>query len=54
MIQFDFALNILILLHFLILPHMVKAVFIDYMGTIITQGGRDADALVYRVCKTAT
>ena len=32
---------------------MVKAVFIDYTGTIITQGGRDAEAFVYRVCKNS-
>ena len=32
---------------------MIKAVFVDYTGTIITQGGRDAEALVYRVCKNS-
>lgn len=32
---------------------MVKAVFIDYTGTIITQGGKDAEELVYRVCKNS-
>lgn len=30
---------------------MVKAVFLDYTGTIITQGGKDAETMVYRVCK---
>ena len=32
---------------------MIKAIFIDYTGTIITQGGRDAETLVYRVCKNS-
>lgn len=32
---------------------MVKAVFIDYTGTIITQGGKDAEELVYRICKNS-
>lgn len=32
---------------------MVKAVFIDYTGTIITEGGKDAEELVYRVCKNS-
>ena len=32
---------------------MVKAVFIDYTGTIITQGGKDAETMVYRVCKNS-
>ena len=30
---------------------MIKAVFIDYTGTIIMQGGKDAEEMVYRVCK---
>ena len=32
---------------------MIKAVFIDYTGTIITQGGKDAEEMVYRVCKNS-
>lgn len=32
---------------------MIKAIFVDYTGTIITQGGRDAETLVYRVCKNS-
>lgn len=32
---------------------MIKAVFIDYTGTIIMQGGKDAEELVYRVCKNS-
>ena len=32
---------------------MVKAIFVDYTGTIITQGGRDAETLIYRVCKNS-
>ena len=32
---------------------MIRAVFVDYTGTIITQGGRDAEELVYRVCKNS-
>lgn len=32
---------------------MVKAVFIDYTGTIIEQGGEDAEEMVYRVCKNS-
>ncbi|MDE6589158.1 MAG: HAD family hydrolase [Oscillospiraceae bacterium] len=33
---------------------MTKAVFIDYTGTIITQGGKDAEEMVYRVCKNSS
>ena len=32
---------------------MIKAIFVDYTGTIITQSGRDAETLVYRVCKNS-
>lgn len=32
---------------------MIKAVFIDYTGTIITQGGKDAEEMIYRVCKNS-
>lgn len=32
---------------------MIKAVFLDYTGTIITQGGKDAETMVYRVCKNS-
>ena len=32
---------------------MIKAVFVDYPGTIITQGGKDAEELVHRVCKNS-
>lgn len=33
---------------------MIKAVFIDYTGTIITEGGEDGETFVYRVCKNST
>ena len=32
---------------------MLKAIFVDYTGTIITQGGKDAETLVSRVCKNS-
>ena len=32
---------------------MIKAIFVDYTGTIITQEGKDAETLVYRVCKNS-
>ena len=32
---------------------MIKAVFIDYTGTIITEGGKDAEEMVRRVCKNS-
>lgn len=32
---------------------MIKAVFVDYTGTIITQGGKDTEEIVYRVCKNS-
>ena len=32
---------------------MIKAVFIDYAGTIIEQGGRDVEELVNRICKNS-
>ena len=32
---------------------MIKAIFVDCTGTIITQGGRDAETFVYRVCKNS-
>lgn len=32
---------------------MVKAIFIDYTGTIITQTGKDVEEMVYRVCKNS-
>lgn len=32
---------------------MIKAVFMDYTGTIISQGGKDAEEMVYRVCKNS-
>ena len=32
---------------------MIKAVFLDYTGTIITEGGKDAEEMVRRVCKNS-
>ena len=32
---------------------MIKAVFVDYTGMIITQGGKVAETFVYRVCKNS-
>lgn len=32
---------------------MTKAVFIDYTGTIITEGGKDAEEFLARVCKNS-
>lgn len=33
---------------------MIKAVFLDYTGTIITQGGKDAEELIRRVCENSS
>lgn len=32
---------------------MIKAVFLDYTGTIITQSGKDVEELIRRVCKNS-